>query len=118
DDLYYFLMHFVNTILNFKPQTFMQKTIITAALFSLLFAACDNNQQANNAAPSENATDHSAAKTVDEHNAQNSLDWMGTYEGILPCADCEGIKTTIILKEDGTYSSKETYLNRPVDPLL
>ena len=26
-------------------------------------------------------------------NSQNSLDWEGTYKGIIPCADCEGIKT-------------------------
>ena len=24
------------------------------------------------------------------HNAKNSLDYIGTYKGILPCADCEG----------------------------
>lgn len=47
---------------------------------------------------------------VDEHNAKNSLDWSGKYEGILPCADCEGIKTTIQLNDNGTYVMTTKYL--------
>jgi len=33
-----------------------------------------------------------------------------TYEGILPCADCEGLKTELTLDQDFTYNLKETYL--------
>lgn len=44
------------------------------------------------------------------HNASNALDWQGTYEGILPCADCEGIATSIQLKSDMTYILKVSYL--------
>jgi uncharacterized lipoprotein NlpE involved in copper resistance len=52
-------------------------------------------------------------KTVlDEHNAKNSLDWNGKYEGVLPCADCEGIKTTIQLKDNGTYIMTTKYLGK------
>lgn len=47
---------------------------------------------------------------VDEHNAKNSLDWNGEYEGVLPCADCEGIKTTIQLNDNGTYVMTTKYL--------
>jgi len=32
------------------------------------------------------------------------------YEGILPCADCAGLKTELALNRDNTYSLKETYL--------
>ncbi|HAY3542728.1 TPA: copper resistance protein NlpE [Elizabethkingia anophelis] len=53
-----------------------------------------------------------APVTDDGHNAQNSLDWAGTYEGTLPCADCPGIKTTITLKDDNTYTISEEYLER------
>ena len=38
--------------------------------------------------------------TVDLHNSQNSLDWSGTYKGITPCADCEGIETILTLNAD------------------
>jgi heat shock protein HslJ len=37
------------------------------------------------------------------HNSRNSLDWAGTYEGVLPCADCLGTKTRLTLNQDGSY---------------
>lgn len=48
----------------------------------------------------------------DEHNALTSLDFMGTYEGILPCADCEGIQTVIELGVGNSYVKKITYLGK------
>lgn len=55
----------------------------------------------------------SASKQTDsvdtEHTAQNSLDWAGVYEGVLPCADCEGIKTTLTLTYDGKFKLEEAY---------
>lgn len=49
-------------------------------------------------------------KAADGHNSRNALDWAGVYKGVLPCADCEGISTTIQLNEDGTYRVKTEYL--------
>lgn len=46
------------------------------------------------------------------HNSRNALDWAGTYKGVLPCADCEGIETIVTLKGDGTYSSTSHYLGK------
>ncbi len=42
-------------------------------------------------------------------NSRTSLDWNGTYYGILPSADCEGIQSMIILNNDLTYSYKTRY---------
>jgi uncharacterized lipoprotein NlpE involved in copper resistance len=44
--------------------------------------------------------------------AKNSLDVIGKYKGVLPCADCEGIETTIELKADSTYSREMKYLGK------
>jgi len=44
------------------------------------------------------------------HNSRNSLDWAGTYRGILPCASCPGIETVVTLSPDGTYVSSARYL--------
>lgn len=49
---------------------------------------------------------------IDEHNAQNSLDWDGTYEATLPCADCPGIKTVIVLDQDDTFKIISEYQER------
>jgi len=46
------------------------------------------------------------------HNAKNSLDWQGEYIGVLPCADCDGLKTSITISKDGTYKISEEYLGK------
>lgn len=45
-------------------------------------------------------------------NSKNSLDWAGTYIGTLPCANCEGIKTTLSLFADGTFKRTIEYLGK------
>src|ERR1700722_6754275 len=52
------------------------------------------------------------AKVPDLHTSQNSLDWAGVYEGVLPCAGCPGIKTRLTLNRDGTYERVTQYLER------
>ena len=42
----------------------------------------------------------------------NSLDWEGSYEGILPCADCDGIATSISLSRDGNFVKVSRYLGK------
>ena len=50
--------------------------------------------------------------TPDRHTSQNALDWASSYEGVLPCADCPGIKTRLILNPDGRYELSTQYLDR------
>ena len=40
------------------------------------------------------------------------MDWAGTYEATVPCADCPGIKTSLTLNDDKTFSINEEYLDR------
>jgi uncharacterized lipoprotein NlpE involved in copper resistance len=56
------------------------------------------------------------AAVMDEHNSQNSLDWNGTYKGVIPCADCEGIRTSVTLMETGEFSLTRTYLGKEENP--
>jgi uncharacterized lipoprotein NlpE involved in copper resistance len=43
-------------------------------------------------------------------SSRTSLDWPGSYEGVLPCASCEGISTRLVLNGDGTYLLETQYL--------
>ena len=43
------------------------------------------------------------AQPTDMHKSRNSLDWAGTYEGVLPCADCPGTKIRLTLNRDDSY---------------
>ena len=36
---------------------------------------------------------------------------LGTYDGIMPCADCDGIATSLSLNADGTYDLTTIYQN-------
>jgi len=52
-------------------------------------------------------------ETVDAvHNAKNSLDYVGTYKGILPCADCKGLETEVVINENATFCIKTKYLGK------
>ena len=44
-----------------------------------------------------------------DHTSKISNDFIGVYKGVLPCADCKGITTTLELKENATYSLKTSY---------
>lgn len=40
---------------------------------------------------------------MDGHTSINSLDWEGTYQGTIPCSDCDGIFTELTLNNDNTF---------------
>lgn len=42
----------------------------------------------------------------------------GSYEGRLPCADCEGIDQVLTLNTDGSYESQMTYLGKSTKPFV
>ena len=45
-------------------------------------------------------------------SSRNSLDWDGIYTSVLPCADCEGIQTTITLNMDDSYELRIRYIGK------
>ena len=48
----------------------------------------------------------------DMHTSEMSLDFFGTYEGVLPSASGEGVRTVITLSEDRTFVMTREYLGR------
>lgn len=69
-----------------------------AATMLASLAACEPRAAVDD--PAVTAT----AAAPDMHTSENSLDWAGTYEGVLPCADCAGVFTTLRLDTGGTYA--------------
>lgn len=88
----------------------MKKNLFnTAFLFVALGAlvACgDNTKEA------ETVPDEISPTFKDEHTAQTSLDYAGTYQGITPCADCEGIEVKLSISADSTYTFSQKYLGK------
>ncbi|HOX15304.1 MAG TPA: ecotin family protein [Candidatus Moranbacteria bacterium] len=58
------------------------------------------------------------ATQVDSHSSQNALDWEGTYSGMTPCADCEGIKTTVTLSKGNKFTYQTQYLGKGDDKVF
>lgn len=90
----------------------MKNSIVLAAALLALTLSCQNSSKSNEETAEMDSTATVDAPMIDEHNSENSLDWAGTYQDTIPCADCPGILTTVKLYYDGTYAYKAEYLER------
>jgi len=90
----------------------MNKSLCCIALLTLFTTACSEAPKEETAVDTTQVqTD--AAKTVPVGDtSQNSLDWAGSYEGVLPCASCEGIQTLITLQSDNSFVQETVYLGK------
>lgn len=92
----------------FAANTSYLKAAPVALFCSLLMLqACSPATEPTAAAP------QSAVPVGD--TSQNALDWDGVYQGVLPCASCEGIETQLELKKDGSYHLISVYLGEEPD---
>ena len=91
-----------------------------AALFLLACQSKPTSDPGDTASTAKDASDTimDSAGADNAHTANNSLDWKGLYKGVLPCADCEGIETSIILNADNTYLLQTKYLGKGDAPAV
>ena len=75
--------------------------ILAAALLACM-AACTSNQKKEAA-----TTETTAATAVGDTTA---LAMTGTFEGIFPAASCEGIRASLTINADSTYTYKREYI--------
>lgn len=99
------LAYFGINIVHFFRNITMKFCIFLLIGLTLFLSSCKQKNQPTPAPEKQ-------VQKVDVHNAKNSLDIIGTYKGILPCADCEGIETMITLNSDETYDMKTKYLGK------
>ena len=88
----------------------MRKFGIVIALIAITFVSCTNQSKKQDTDLQDSTTLNEGI--VDSHTSEMSLDWAGVYTGTMPCADCEGIETTIELKDDHTYVAHYKYLGK------
>lgn len=62
-------------------------------------------------------TPASSTGTPTGDNSMTSVDWDGVYTALLPCADCEGIETTLQLMKDKTYKLTRIYKGKSSEPI-
>lgn len=82
-------------------------------LSGFLIVACGSREgNENTAAGADTVETVDESLVHDGHNARNSLDYKGTYKGTIPCADCEGIKTSVQLMDGDTFVMKTVYVGK------
>jgi uncharacterized lipoprotein NlpE involved in copper resistance len=87
-----------------------KKIFSFSVLLFLFYFGCAQQMESDKTETAQNKTKQTAQPLAD--NSMTSLDWDGTYFGVVPCADCEGIETTITLGKDLTYKIKTKYLGK------
>jgi uncharacterized lipoprotein NlpE involved in copper resistance len=86
----------------------MKARLLLFILLLSFFISCQK-QTDSKAVTQDSIAKVDSLQNVEAHNAKNSLDYIGTYKGILPCADCEGLETVICINENNTYNIKTKY---------
>ncbi|MGD9931289.1 MAG: copper resistance protein NlpE N-terminal domain-containing protein [Mangrovibacterium sp.] len=79
----------------------MKRQFFLMTLVGLAFAGCQAQTKLSRTETGESG--------LEMHHSQNSLDWAGVYRGVVPCADCEGIQTELVLSTDMTYQLATRY---------
>ncbi|MCS4436280.1 copper resistance protein NlpE [Aquiflexum gelatinilyticum] len=82
------------------------------SLLTICFSGCKNNAKQDDLIVDDAMFETEESVANDGHNSSNSLDFFGTYKGIIPCADCEGIEIVVELGTGNSYSKKSTYLGK------
>ena len=77
-----------------------------AAALLISMAACTNSPK-KEAATTDPATTAAVATATD---TTTTLVMTGTFEGTLPAASSEGIRTSLTVNADSTYSYKQEYI--------
>ena len=81
--------------------------LIITALSTILLFSCKSETKTDNTF-NEQKEIVNEENMMDGHTSINALDWEGTYEGTLPCADCDGIFTELTLNNDETFVLHQT----------
>ncbi|MEG0647799.1 MAG: copper resistance protein NlpE [Bacteroides sp.] len=76
------------------------------ALCFIAMVSCNNKTNSTGGATSD------STQVADMHTAETSLDYYGEYKGTTPAADCPGIKQTLILNKDHSFTLQMIYIDR------
>jgi copper homeostasis protein (lipoprotein) len=86
------------------------------ALTAILLLNCQN-PKAENPPPAPTEVEISGNTENQIQTATNSTDYLGIYKGLLPCADCAGIETSVELAEDFTFTMVTKYKGKSDKPI-
>lgn len=88
------------------------KSLLYLVLIGLFVTMSCNNNANKDSETTESTSEETNPVPDAAANSQNSLDWNGTYQGTIPCADCEGIATALTLNQDLTFTHRSKYMGK------
>lgn len=96
-----------------QPNSYIMKNL-SLIFIAIVFFGVSCKKKSDTSEQNHNETENTEVqkKLPTADNSQTSLDWNGTYKGILPCADCVGIETQIRLENNLSYTKTEKYLGK------
>lgn len=97
----------------------MRKVIVLkfVFLFTLIIAFSCNTKKNTDATKEETVEEMEPTTSAVWDNSKNALDWSGTYTGTIPCADCDGIETSVTLFKSGAYTRTQKYAGKSNDQI-
>jgi uncharacterized lipoprotein NlpE involved in copper resistance len=90
----------------------MKKSTIILGLAVLTFLGACSSYPSRQQETSQPQVQEVEPTEVMSDTSENSLDWAGTYQGMIPCADCEGIEVSLTLNEDMSYMMTSQYVGK------
>lgn len=94
---------------------------IHAILFAFFFTACSEPSSTSTGEDGESLIQKQSAEAngpaIETIDAMSPGEMTGTYSGVIPCADCEGIKISLSLKDDNTFMMNSEYLGKEATDL-
>ncbi|QFU24199.1 copper resistance protein NlpE [Shewanella eurypsychrophilus] len=92
----------------------MKFQLIAISLIAFSISACSKQDTTAEQTPAAKAEVARTLAQVEQlpvgDTSRTSLDWNGTYSGVIPCASCEGISTVLTLELDNSYVLETSYL--------
>src|SRR4029453_1315454 len=78
------------------------------AISAIVLLNCQN-PKAENPPPAPTEVEITGSAENQVQTATNSIDYLAIYKGLLPCAECAGIETSVELAEDFTFTMVTKY---------
>lgn len=85
----------------------MKKIHILLLAIPLGLFGCKDNQKNSD----KKQVNEGSEEVIAGYSSEDSLSWKGTYQGLVPCASCPGILTTVKLYNDQTFEKSDFYLD-------
>lgn len=101
----------IGLLVKMNKQIKYYQVAVAALAVCFLFVSAGCGETRNEATIEPEMVEISLA-TDTVHTTRSSVDYAGTYKGITPCADCEGIETTLAVNTDSTFSFTTLYMGK------